>query len=191
MGLKRVMRILGPVLLAVLVPAASVAQEKTIEAPKELSKEEIKKIRDSLPRKHPAGGNFFISPIDEQPNRFSFLLSDADNRTLADSFSLSQMQIFTAVMMEAKKFADTNEGAGTKDVPSVTRFVDKKEPAFIVDVEKAGIQSRYYITLACLTGRITVNAGATKRDGKEHETLFSKLLTRLQAVQPTPPKQEQ
>src|SRR5215216_533457 len=110
MELKKVMRVLGPILLAVLVPIASFAQQKTIEAPKELSKEEIKRLRASVQIKYATGGNFFIAPIVEQPNRFSFLLSDADNRTVADSFSLSQIQIFEAVMIEAKKFAGTGEG---------------------------------------------------------------------------------
>jgi hypothetical protein len=191
MELKKVMRVLGPILLAVLIPTASFAQQKTIEAPKELSSEEIKKIRSALPKKQTKGGNFFIASIDEQPNRFSFLLSDANNRTVADSFSLTQMLTFKAVMVEAKKFASTSEAAGTKEVPSITRFVDKKDPSFIVDVEKAGTQSRYYITLDCLTGRITVDAGVIKRGSEEQEILFTRILTGLEALRPTPPKQLQ
>jgi beta-galactosidase GanA len=123
-----------------------------------------------------------MEPIEQHPNNFSILLSDADNRTVADSFSLSQIDIFEAVMIEAEKFAKTNEAAGAADAPKVTRFVDKKEPSLIVDVAKTGIESRFYVTLNCLTGHITVDAGAIKRDGKEHDALFYSMLSRIQAL---------
>jgi len=86
-------------------------------------------------------------------------------------------------MVEAEKFAKTSEAVGGVDAPQITRFVDKKEPSLVVDVEKAGIQSRFYVTINCLNGRLTVDAGAIKRDGKEHpQTLFSKILSRIQAL---------
>jgi hypothetical protein len=183
MELKSVMKVFASLLLALSMPIASFAQDKVKERPRELSKRELKKLQESASLKIPGGASFFIERIEQQPNNFSLLLSDADNRSVADSFSLRQIQVFEAVMVEAIKFAESKEGVGTMDAPTVTRFVDKKEPSFIVDVEKAGIQSKFYITLDCLTGHLTVDAGTIKRDGKEHETLFSRLLLRFQDIQ--------
>jgi hypothetical protein len=169
-------------LLIVFVPVASFAQEKVKAPPREMPVKEQLKLDKKAVIKIPSGASFYIAPIEQNPNHFSILLSDADNRTVADSFSLSQVQIFEAVMVEAEKFAKTSEAAGTADAPKVTRFVDKKEPSFIIDVEKAGMQSRFYVTLDCLGGHITVDAGAIKRDGKDHATLFSSILSRIQAL---------
>jgi hypothetical protein len=180
--LKSVTKILGLLVLTVLVPIASPAQQKVKEPPKEMPLKDQLKLDRAAVMKIPSGPSFYIAPIEQHPNNFSILLSDADNRTVADSFSLAQIQIFEAVLIEAEKFAKTNEAVGTADAPVITRFVDKKEPSFVVDVEKAGIQSKFYVTLNCLNGQITVDAGTIKRDGKEHRTLFSTILSRIQAL---------
>lgn len=184
--MKSVIKLFLPSLLVVLVPVACFAQDKVKEPIREMPIKEQLKLDKKAIIKIPSGASFYISPVEQRPNYFSILLSDADNRTVADSFSLSQIQIFEAVMVEAEKFAKTNEAAGAADAPKVTRFVDKKEPSFIIDVEKAGLQSRFYVTLNCLGGHITVDAGAIKRDGKDHDTLFSKILSRIQALKSTP-----
>lgn len=173
-----------------LAPIASFAQDKVKAPPKEMPLKEQLKLDKKAIIKIPSGASFYIAPIEQRPNNFSILLSDSDNRTVADSFSLSQIQIFEAVMIEAEKFAKTNEAAGAADAPTVTRFVDKKEPSFIVDVEKAGIQSKFYVTLDCLNGHLTVDAGTIKRDGKDHQTLFSNILSRIQALKPAPQPQQ-
>jgi len=188
MELKSVIKVFGLLLLAVSMPVASFAQKEEKPRPKPPSQKELKRQSENANLKIPTGASFFLAPINDNPNHFSLLLSDADNRSVADSFSLNQIQIFEAVMIEAQKFAESNEGAGTIAVPTITRFVDKKESALIVDVEKAGMQSRYFITLSCLTGHITVEAGAFKRDSKEHETLFTKFLSRIQVVKTTTPQ---
>lgn len=175
------MKIFGLFLLSLLIPVASPGQQKVKGPVREMPMEEQLKLDKKAIIKIPSGPSFYIAPIEQSPNKFSILLSDADNRTVADSFSLDQIQIFEAVMIEAEKFAKTNEAVGTVAAPQITRFVDKKEPSFIVDVEKTGIQSRFYITLNCLNGHLTMDAGAIKRDGKEHQTLFSDILSRIQA----------
>ncbi|MFP5264247.1 MAG: hypothetical protein ACLGJB_20380 [Blastocatellia bacterium] len=179
------MKLFWLLLLIVLAPLGSFAQDKVKMPPSEMPMKEQLKLDKKAIIKIPSGASFYISPIEQRPNHFSILLSDADNRTVADSFSFGQIQVFEAVMVEAEKFAKTDEAAGTAAAPKVTRFVDKKEPSFIIDVEKAGAQSRFYVTLDCLNGHITVDAGAIKRDGKDHDTLFSRMLSRIQAVKPT------
>ena len=181
-------KVVGLFLLVASLPFASFAQQKTIERPKEPSAKELKRQRDHATLKIPTGASFYIGPIEQSPNNFSLLLTDADNRNVACNFSMGQLEIFEAVMTEAKKFAESSEGLSKNNAPSITRFVDKKEPSFIVDVEKDGVQSKLYITLNCLTGNITVDAGTIKRDGKEHQTLFANLLSRIQVVKATTPQ---
>ena len=190
--MKSVMKNFRLLLLIVLIPAGSFAQEKVKAPPKEIPLKEQQRMDKMAIIKIPSGPSFYIAPIRERPNSVSFLLSDAENRTLADSFLLSQLEVFEAVMVEAEKFAKTDEAAGTVDAPKITRFVDKKEPAFVVDVEKAGIRSKFYVTINSLTGHLTVDAGTIKRDGKEHApTLFSKILSRVRAVNAAPPQTQQ
>jgi hypothetical protein len=179
---KSVIKVFGLFLLAVSMPVATFAQQQEKEPPKPPSAKELKRQSENATLKIPHGAGFFIQPIEEAPNNFSLLLSDADNRSVATSFTLNQIQIFEAVLIEAKKFAEGKEAVGTVDFPMITRFVDNKERSLIIDVEKAGIQSRFYITLNCLTGRVTVDAGAIKRDGKEHQTLFNNFLSRIQVL---------
>jgi hypothetical protein len=178
------MKLFWLLLLVLLAPVASFAQDKVKSPPKEMPMKEQLKLDKKATIKIPSGTGFYVSPIEQHPNHFSILLSDADNRTVADSFSFSQIQVFEAVMIEAEKFAKTNEAAGTPDAPKVTRFVDKKEPSFIIDVEKAGMQSKFYVTLDCLNGHITVDAGTIMRDGKDYDTLFYNILSRIQALKP-------
>jgi hypothetical protein len=47
-------------------------------------------------------------------------------------------------MNEAAKFAVTTEGVGAKE-PITTRFMDKQEPVFVVDVQKDGAQSLFFL----------------------------------------------
>ena len=182
MELKSMIKVFGLFLLAVSMPVATFAQKQEKQPPKLPSAKELKKQSENATLRIPKGASFYIEPIEQNPNNYSLLLSDADNRSVATNFSLNQIQIFEAVMVEAKKFAENSESAGTVAAPMITRFVDKKEPSIIVDVEKAGLQSRFYVTLNCLNGKVTVDAGAIKRDGKEHQTMFANLLSRIQVL---------
>jgi hypothetical protein len=91
-------------------------------------------------------------------------------------------------MTEAEKFALNGEAAGTK-APITTRFTDKQEIAFIVDVEKLGLQSRLFITLKTEIGRITLSAGKVIRSTRRQEGFFFDLLSRLESLLPKLPAQ--
>ena len=139
--------------------------------------------------KPPTGQSFFIDPVGENQARFSVLFNDVDNRTVADTFMRSQIEIFEALMVEAKKFAETNEAVGTKAAPKTTRFVDKNEKAFIIDVTKAGEESHFYLTMRCMNGVITLDAGVIPRNKKTYAPpLFESILTRVHDSLQTAPQ---
>ena len=120
--------------------------------------------------------SFNLTQLPENASRFSLVISDGDERTISGNFSVHQLQILRAVMTEAEKFALTDEAAGTK-TPITTRFVDKGEPAFMLDVEKLGTQSRLFLTLKSEIGRVTADAGKLNRITKREEGFFFDLLT--------------
>jgi len=128
----------------------------------------------------PTGVGFFIDAVGENQALFSVLMSDPDNRTVADSFRRAQVEIFEALMVEAKKFAETNEAVGTRAAPKTTRFVDKDEKSFFVDVQKIGDESRFFVTMKCMSGVITIDAGIIPRNKKSYNPpLFESILTRV------------
>jgi hypothetical protein len=89
-------------------------------------------------------------------------------------------------MTEAEKFALNGEAVGTKDSVT-TRFADKLESAFIVDVEKLGNQSELFLTLKSDGGRMTMKAGKIIRSSGREEGFFFDLLTRLESLLPKLP----
>jgi len=114
------------------------------------------------------------------------LLTDTERRFVQESYLVNQLQVIAAVMAEAEKFARTEESAG-KITPVITRFSDKQEPTFMVDIEKKGDQSRYYVTINAIGGsKLTVDLGVFKRsdpDRKaEENSLYFKLLERIRAA---------
>ena len=111
----------------------------------------------------PSGASFYLAPIEGGPGRFSMLLTDSSQAFVEDSYTLRQLAVIEGVMVEAQKFAHTAEAAGTT-TPIITRFSDKQEPSFMVDVQKMGEQSRFYVTIKSISGRkLTVDTGAIKR----------------------------
>src|ERR1051325_11019532 len=127
-------------LSALLWPTASYGQaKKKTPSPGMTQKQMMEMHEKGL--KPPTGQSFFIEAIDDNQARFSVLFNDVDNRTVADTFMRSQIEIFEALMVEAKNFAETNEAVGTRAAPKTTRFVDKNEKAFIIDVTKIGEES--------------------------------------------------
>jgi hypothetical protein len=91
-------------------------------------------------------------------------------------------------MAEAEKFALAGEPAGTKEAVT-TRFMDKQEPAFIVDVQKSANQSLLFLTLKTEIGRMTWEAGKITRSARREEGFFFDLLTRLEKILPKLPSQ--
>jgi hypothetical protein len=107
---------------------------------------------------------------------------------VSGTFSVEQLQILRAIMVEAEKFAFSEEAVGTKE-PITTRFMDKQEPAFIVDVQKVGNQGQLFLTLQTETGRMTWEAGRVFRSTRRQEGFFFDLLSRLESVLPKLPAQ--
>jgi hypothetical protein len=149
----------------------------------------------------PGGTSFYIEAVAGPPIQYSILVTDNNNRSVPGTFVRPQIDIFEALLLAAKEFALTEEEAGTKSQPKVTRFSDKHESAFFIDVQKAGVESRFFVTLKTLFGVLTIDAGAIQRVSKkgEEETpepLFYKIITRVQQAKaanptPTPPQTEQ
>lgn len=132
--------------------------------------------------------SFSLTQLPENPRQYSLVISDTNERTISGLFSVDQLQILRALMVEAEKFARTSEAAGTKD-SITTRFMDKHETAFVVDVQKDGSQSRLYVTLKTEIGRGTWEAGKIIRSAKQEDGFFFDLLSRLESLLPKLPTQ--
>lgn len=130
---------------------------------------------------------FILTRLPENPKQYSLILSDPDERTVSGVFSLDQLHMLRALMIEAEKFALSDEAVGAKE-PIVTRFADKQEQSFVIDVEKLGIQSRMFVTMSTELGRLTADAGRLNRSLKREEGFFFDLLDRLDALLPKPAK---
>ena len=126
---------------------------------------------------------FTLTRLPENPRQYSLIISEGDERTISGTFSVEQLQILRAIMLEAEKFAIGAEAVGAKD-PITTRFMDKQERAFIIDVQKAGNQSVFFLTLETELGRMTVEAGRTIRATRREEGFFFDLLSRLESALP-------
>ena len=129
---------------------------------------------------------FTLTRLPENPKQYSLVLSDQDERSVSGVFSIDQLQILRAIMTEAEKFALSEEAVGAKE-PIITRFADKQEQAFLVDVEKLGNQSRLFVTINSEIGRMTADAGRINRSTRREEGFFFDLLSRLQSVLPKLP----
>src|SRR5262245_5416745 len=146
--------------------------------------------RGSLPETGYQEGSFTLTRLSENARQYSLVISDSDEHSNSGIFSVDQLQFLRAIMTEAEKFALNAEAVGTKD-PITTRFADKSEKAFIVDVEKQGNQSVLFLTVKTEIGRVTVNAGRVIRSTRREEGFFFDLLTRLESILPKlppPPK---
>jgi len=130
--------------------------------------------------------SFSLTQTPENPRRYSLVISDDDEHTISGLFSIDQLQILRAIMTEAEKFALNEEAVGTKD-PATTRFTDKQERAFIIDVQKAGNRSDLFLTLSTALGRMTASAGTVIRSNRREQGFFFDLLSRLESVLPKLP----
>ena len=137
-------------------------------------------------RSEPQEATFSLTRLPDNARLYSLVMSDGDEQTISGNFSVDQLHVLKAIMTEAEKFALSGEAAGTKD-SITTRFTDKQESAFIVDVEKLGLQSRLFFTLKTEIGRITLNAGRIIRSTRREEGFFFDLLSRLESLLPKLP----
>jgi DNA-binding MarR family transcriptional regulator len=127
--------------------------------------------------------SFSLIQLPENPKQYTLAISDPDERNLSGSFSVDQLQILRAIMIEAEKFAMTAEAVGAKQ-PITTRFMDKQERAFIVDVQKDANQTRLFFTLKTEIGRLTWEAGRINRNTRREDGFFFSLLSRLEEALP-------
>jgi hypothetical protein len=167
-----------------VAPADSIAQTK--QKPKQQSKTPTAAELTAMSKgakRPPSGASFYLAPIPHLQNQYSMLLTDADNRAVAGTFMQSQIVTFQALVIAAREFAETNEGVGTIAKPVTTRFQEKDDPSFAIDVQKTATHSRFFVSMSSLAGRISLDAGAVKRGSKEqNDALFLKILPRVEAV---------
>ena len=129
---------------------------------------------------------FSLVRLPENPKLYSLAISDENERSISGSFSIDQLQILRAIMTEAEKFALAGEPHATKEAVT-TRFMDKQEPSFIVDVQKSGNQSLFFLTLKTEIGRMTWEAGKITRSTRREVGFFFDLLTSLESILPKLP----
>ena len=138
-------------------------------------------IPDQRPRKPATTARFSLDQNNESTTDFALILSDGDETSVSGMFFIDQLYNFRDLLLEAKKFAFTEEAAG-KDEPVITRFSNKEERAFTIDVSKRGNQSQFYVTIKTLIGQLTVDAGTVNRSDKKEEGLFFDMLKRVQLM---------
>lgn len=183
----RVIRVIAIIFVLVLVPASSLGQKaqkpqkQRHEAP-QLTPKELEERAKNAVRPRPAKA-FHIGRIENDPNRFSLLLSDENSRIVNALFTMNQLLLVEAVILEAQRFADTEEAVGaTKAV--ITRFYDKAAPELVIDVAKKGQESRFFITLQGFNGKLTIEAGKIKRDrkGEERDGVFYSMIKQIEVI---------
>jgi hypothetical protein len=186
--------------LTAMAPAAFAQVDKrtSTRGPSEMPMQRQMELHNKA-KKLPTGTSFYIEVVPGPPIQYSILLTDENNRAVPGSYVRPQIDIFEALLNAAKQFALTEEEAGTASRPKVTRFTDKHETAFLIDVQKTAVESHFFVTMQSLFGTLTIDAGAIKRvvkKGEEEapEPLFYKIITRVQeakATDPTIPKHQQ
>lgn len=98
---------------------------------------------------------------------------------MSGSFNPYQIEVFEAVLQAAKDFALNDESVGAAS-PITTRLMDQHEWSLFVDVSKVNKQSRLYVSLVSVSGRLTAPAGEITRGSKnEQAPLLFDILTRV------------
>lgn len=128
---------------------------------------------------------FTLTKLAEDTTRYSLVISNSEEHVISGYFSVDQLEILLAIMTEAETFALGDQGVGVKE-PITTRFKDKREPAFCVDVEKMGNQSGLFLTLTTEIGSITTDSGKVIRSSRRRVGFFFDLLSRLESTLPDP-----
>jgi len=179
--------------LTATVPAAFAQVDKHTKqrGPSEMPMQRQMELHNKA-KKLPTGTSFYIEVVPGPPIQYSILVTDENNRSVPGSYVRPQIDIFEALLLAGKQFALTEEEAGTASQPKVTRFTDKHEPAFIIDVQKTAAESHFFLTLQSLFGRLTIDAGAIKRNVKKGEQeapepLYYNIITRVQQAKTTDP----
>ena len=136
---------------------------------------------DQGTRKPATTARFSLDQTHESPTDFALILSDGEEVSVSGIFFIGQLYNFRDLLLEAKKFAFTEEAVG-KDEPVTTRLSNKEERAFTIDVSKRGNQSQFFVTIKTLIGQLTVDAGTVNRSDKREEGLLFEMLKRVQLM---------
>jgi hypothetical protein len=180
------------IVLVLVVSSTSFAQEK--QPPKKYTPEELFKL-DKGKSRPPTGPKFEVIFAEGTKASYVVVLHSEDQGFVQDIYHVSQIGIIEAILVEAAKFGLTEEAVGGAK-PLTTRFSDPQLPGFFIDVSKLGRQSRFYVTLKGINGKLTVDAGVLKRvekkpgEDKQKEEVrepifFDKLLATIQAAKQT------
>lgn len=129
--------------------------------------------------------SFVLTRQPDDPKRYNLVISDSEEHVISGNFSMDQLQILRTIMVEAEKFSLTEESAAKE--PITTRFMDKQEQSFIVDVQKVGNRSLFFLTLRTEMGVRTWEAGKMIRTTRREDGFFFDLLSRLEAILPKLP----
>ena len=171
-------RLVGLCIVASLISGIVPGQEKQ-KPSSDLSQKKLREMEKHGLRPPSSGGpSFFIGPV-EGSQLFSVLLADGSGRTVSGSFNEHQIEVFEAVLQAAKDFALTDESVGTS-AAITTRLMDQHEWSLFVDVSKINKQSRLYVSLVSVSGRMTTPAGEITRGSKnEQNPLLFDILSRV------------
>jgi hypothetical protein len=164
MQTKLIVKIVALGISALLMSTVGVAQEKTKK--QQQPGVDVPQFDPNKGIKPPSGPTFYIAPVEGSIPMFSVLLGDGGGNTVAGTFTLQQIAVFEAVLQEAKAFALTDEKVGSSS-PITTRLMEQHEWSLFVDVSKIGNQSRFYVSLVTLQGRLTAPAGEITRGSKK------------------------
>lgn len=182
--MKLITRLVATGLLAMLFSVALPAEgspqkpQKAPQKPQQQSTIDLQRPERAV-IKPPSGPTFYISPVEGAVSMFSVLLGDGAGNTVAGTFTLQQLDVFEAVLEEAKAFALTDEKVGS-GAPITTRLMEQHEWSFFVDVSKMGDKSRFYISLVTPQGKLTAPAGEiTRGSKKEHSAMLIDALSRI------------
>lgn len=186
MLMSLITRFVAPLLWVMLLSAALPAQGSSQRPPQKAPQKPPQPSAIDLQRQErrpgitpPSGPGFYISPIDSPVSLFSVLMGDGAGNTVAGTFTLQQLDVFEAVLEEAKAFALSDEKVGS-GTPITTRLMEQHEWSLFVDVSKIGDKSRFYISLITPQGRLTAPAGEITRGSKnEHSAMLLDALSRI------------
>jgi hypothetical protein len=165
MQTKLMIKIVALGLSALLISPAVFAQERTQKQPQKPGID-LPLIDPGKGMRPPSGPSFYIASVEGSTSMFSVLLGDGGGNTVAGTFTLQQIDVFEAVLQAAKAFALTDEKVGS-GTPITTRLMEQHEWSLFVDVSKIGNQSRFYVSLITLQGKLTAPAGEITRGSKK------------------------
>ncbi|MEK6287953.1 MAG: hypothetical protein AABO57_19710 [Acidobacteriota bacterium] len=166
-------------LFTVLASGTGFGQERAKTGKKEVTRNEHQ-VPEQSAQRVTRGPSFYIAAFEGDNRLFSVLLSDGNGKTVSGSFTLQQIDVFEAVLEAAKAFALTDEKVGSGE-PIITRLMEQHEWSLFVDVSKKGNQSRFYVSLITLHGKLTAEAGEIIRGSKkEPSALLLKILSQVQ-----------